>query len=162
MNPAARTIAPRSLLAAALLAFAIFGCGTTDEETPTACLAGPGAYLRALEAAPGDVRLEGEAPISDCLPGNQEAGALTTVGASLVSAATRLNSEARAQPDSGAALELGYLIGAAERGAEDTEGIHAELLRRLGFAARFSPEGPLPADFMRDYRRGFDAGRAGG
>jgi hypothetical protein len=81
----------------------------------------------------------------------------------LVSAATRLNSDARANPEGPAALRLGYLLGAAGYRAERTGGIHAELLRRLSAAARYSPGGrPLPPRFQRMYRRGRDAGRTSG
>jgi hypothetical protein len=81
----------------------------------------------------------------------------------MLTAATRLNAEARARPGGDAAGRLGFLLGAAERGAEDTQGIHAELVRRLAVAARYSPDNrPLPSELLRAYRDGFDAGRAHG
>jgi hypothetical protein len=55
-------------------------------------------------------------------------------------------------------VRLGYLLGAAERGAERTEGIHTDLVRRLTVAARYSPHPPLPTAFLRAYREGFEAG----
>ncbi len=150
-------------LACGLALLATPGCGRGDSDsTPVVCLEGTNAYLSALDAAPGGVRVGGEAPISDCLAENQSGGDLATVGAALVEAATRLNAEARAEPGGSAAVELGYLLGAAQRGAERTEGIHADLVRRLTVAARYSPEGPLTPAFLAAYRRGFDAGRAGG
>lgn len=146
---------------AALLTAA--GCGGHDDSTPVACLEGSGAYLSALEAAPGKVRLAGETPISDCLAENQQGGDLATVGEAMVEAATRLNAAARAEPGGAANLQLGYLLGAAARGAEETEGIHADLVRRLTVAARFAPGAePLSREFLRTYREGFDAGRARG
>lgn len=152
-----RFLAPTLVAALALLAS---GCGGRDEEaTPVACLEGPGPYLAALVSAPGQAQLAGEVPIADCLVENQQGGDLAEVGSAMVSAATKLNGEARADPQGPAALRLGYLLGAVERGAKQTEGIHAELLRRLTMAARYSPEGPLPPSFMREYRRGFVAGR---
>jgi hypothetical protein len=145
-----------AMIAAAILA----GCGKQDNSTPAACLQGANAYLRALEGAPGEVLLAGETPISDCLARNQEGGELATVGEALVEAATRLNAEGRAQPGGEANLRLGYLLGAVERGAERTEGIHSDLVRRLTVAARFAPGAqPLTAEFLATYRRGFDAGR---
>jgi hypothetical protein len=144
-------------------ALLVAGCdGRDDPSTSVACLEGTGVYLSALAAAPGEVRLDGETPISACLAENQQGGDLATVGEALVGAATKLNTEAGADPEGPAALRLGYLVGAAERGAEETEGIHAELIRRLTVAARYSPEGPLPAGFTKTYREGFDAGRSGG
>lgn len=139
------------------------GCGSTDDSTPVACLEGAPAYLRALETAPGEVRLSGSTPISECLAENQAAGDLANVGTAMLTAATKLSAEARTEPGGAANVELGYLLGAAQRGADETEGIHDELIRRLSAAARYSPDNqPLPATFLAAYRRGFDAGRAGG
>lgn len=151
----------RASLAALVAVFVLAGCGGRDDETtPVACLDGAKAYLVALGDAPGEVRLSGDVPIADCLAENQDGGELAGVGEAMLEAATELNAEGREDP--AAALQLGYLLGAAERGAEDTAGIHAELIRRLTVAARYSPEGPLPPAFMRAYREGFAAGRGGG
>jgi hypothetical protein len=150
-----------ALTVTAVLAAA--GCGRTDETTPVACLEGSGAYLRALSGAPAAVTLDGETPISDCLAENQKAGDLAAVGTAMLAAATKLNGEARAEPGGAANLRLGYLLGAAQRGADGTSGIHAELIRRLTAAARYSPDNrPLPPAFIRTYRDGFDAGEAHG
>ena len=154
---------PCALLGLVVLAvFFAGGCGGQDDSTPTACLQGQDLYLAALADAPGAVKLAGETPISDCLSENQQAGNLATVGEALVETATELNGEARGVPEGPAALQLGYLIGAAQSGAEETEGIHSDLIRRLTVAARYSPEGRLPAPFLAAYREGFDAGRRGG
>lgn len=154
----------RAKAAIALLALAVLaGCGATDSSTPVACLEGPGPYLAALERAPGEVKLSDGTPISGCLVENQKAGDLATVGGALVTVATRLNAEARAKPGGAANPRLGYLLGAAERGADGTSGIHADLIRRLTAAARYNPQDrPLPATFLETYREGFDAGRAHG
>ncbi|HEX3324265.1 MAG TPA: hypothetical protein VHR65_03880 [Solirubrobacterales bacterium] len=150
-------------IAMAALALALAGCGEPSDTTPVACLEGTGAYLKALGDAPGSVRLRGESPIGDCLVENQKAGDLATVGTAMVAAATKLNAEARAEPGGDADLQLGYLLGAAERGAERTDGIHAELIRRLSAAARYSTDNrPLPPAFLSTYREGFDAGEARG
>lgn len=148
----------RRLSTAALLtiSLALVACGSTSDATPVACLDGPGAYVGALGDAPGAVKLSGEVPISDCLAENQQGGDLATVGKSMVEAATQLNAEARADRGDEAALELGYLLGAAARGAEETGGIHADLLRRLDAAARY--ESPPPEAF----RTGYAAGRKNG
>jgi hypothetical protein len=155
----------RVFMAAIVVALAVLaaGCGKQDDATPVACLEGSGAYLTALRAAPGAVKLAGETPIGDCLAENQQAGDLSSVGTAMVAAATKLNAEARAEPDGNAGLELGYLLGAAQRGADETEGIHADLIRRLTVAARFAPgREPLPPAFLDAYRQGFDAGHTGG
>jgi hypothetical protein len=154
----------RAGLVIALLALVVLaGCGGTDSSTPVACREGAGVYERALAAAPGAVKLRGETSISECLVVDQSGGELAAVGTAMVTVATRLNSEARVEPSGEAPLRLGYLLGAAERGAADTNGIHAELIRRLAVAARYSPDGrPLPPAFTRTYHEGFDAGEARG
>ncbi len=147
-----------------IVALAILnGCGKQDDSTPVACLQGQDIYLAALAKAPGEVELAGETPISDCLAENQQGGELATVGEAMVETATVLNGEARTVPASPAALRLGYLLGAAQRGADRTEGIHSDLIRRLTVAARYAPgREPLPASFLSAYREGFDAGHSGG
>jgi hypothetical protein len=156
----------RRLPAIALLALAATlaaSCGKEDSSTPVACLEGSDAYLRALAAAPDQVRLADETPISECLTENQEAGELATVGEAMVETATKLNAEARAEPSGDASVQLGYLIGAIIRGTEETEGIHADLRRRLAVAARYAPgRQPLPPAFLAAYGRGFEAGREHG
>ncbi len=145
----------RPLLLFALVSLiAVTGCGGPDDSTPTACLEGPPFYLG--KGRDGVL-------ISDCLAENQAGGDLANVGTAMLAAATKLNSEARAEPGGNANVQLGYLLGAAERGADGTEGIHAELIRRLSAAARYSPDNrPLPATFLDAYQRGFDAGNTRG
>ncbi len=152
-----------SLLLAVASFVAVAGCGGPDDSTPVACLEGAPAYLRALQEIPGEVELNGATPISDCLAENQAGGELATVGGAMLTAATKLNAEARGEPGGDANVQLGYLLGAAERGADGTEGIHTDLIRRLSAAARYSPDNqPLPALFLRAYRKGFDAGHGHG
>ncbi|MGH2975865.1 MAG: hypothetical protein ACRDLL_13505 [Solirubrobacterales bacterium] len=152
----------RPVLATLLLAataWTVAGCGGTNNATPVACREGSDAYLSALRGAPGEVRLRGETPISECLVENQKAGDLANVGTAMVAAATELNAGARAEPGGAANLRLGYLLGAAQRGAAGTNGIHAELIRRLSSAASYSPDNqPLSAAFSHAYKRGFSAG----
>jgi hypothetical protein len=154
---------PIAIVAAVIAVLASAGCGKQDDSTPVACLAGSAAYVEALAAAPGAVRLGNETPISECLAENQQGGDLATVGTALIEAATELNAEARTEPGGDANLQLGYLIGAAERGAESTEGIHTDLIRRLIVAARYAPgRQPLPPAFLATYRQGYDAGHEQG
>jgi hypothetical protein len=151
-----------AILVTACVALAA-GCGKQDDSTPVACLEGAGAYVSALSAAPGEVRLDGETPISACLAENQQGGDLATVGEALVEATTELNGEARSDPGGNANLQLGYLLGSAQRGADSTEGIHADLIRRLTVAARYAPgRQPLSPEFLAAYRQGFDAGHEHG
>jgi hypothetical protein len=150
--------------AAAILAAAgalvLAACGSDDDnDIPAACLGDASAYEAALAGAPEEARLDGETPISECLLPNQEGGQLATVGRQMVVAATRLNTDARRDPSGAEALQLGYLVGAIERGSE---GIHADLGRRVNTAARFSPEGLLPAEFERTFGEGYAAGLESG
>lgn len=152
--------------AAALLIVAlglIAGCGNSDDSTPVACLEGPGAYERALKAAPDEVLLGEDTLISECLPRNQTGGDLSRVGEAVIETATALNAEARNSPGGDAALQLGYLLGAVKRGSEESEGIHSDLVRRLVVAARFAPgKQPLPPAFQDAYREGFEVAHSAG
>lgn len=153
----------RLTLIAAGLAVVLAGCGPPDDSTPVACLEGTGAYLTALRDVPGEVRLRDGTPIGGCLVENQKAGDLATVGTAMVTAATELNADARKDPGGAANLRLGYLLGAAQHGAEGTNGIHADLIRRLSVAARYSPAGqPLPHAFLKTYESGYAAGMKDG
>jgi len=147
----------------AAVALVGIGCGSQDDSTPVACLEGAPAYERALRDAPREVLLQGKTPISDCLASNQKAGDLSQVGEAMVDTATALNAQAREEGGGEGAVRLGYLIGAAQRGAESSEGIHSDLVRRLTVAARYAPaEEPLSERILSAYREGFDAGRSGG
>ena len=77
----------------------------------------------------------------------------------MIAAATELNAAAQEDPGGPEALQLGYLIGAVERGSE---GIHADLGRRLDTAARYSQNGLLPAEFERTFGQGYAAGLESG
>ena len=139
------------------------GCGSSDDSTPVACLEGAEAYERALASAPDEVLLEGETLISECLTRNQSGGDISRVGEAMIETATALNAEARAEPRGAANLQLGYLLGAVERGAEESEGIHSDLVRRLVVAARYVPgKQTLPPGFIRGYRSGYAAGQSNG
>jgi hypothetical protein len=136
---------------------AVVGCGSEEEETPTACLGSAGDYLDALEEAPGAVRL------ADCIVPAQEGGELSQVGSATVDAATRLNAEARTDPSGEATVQLGYLVGAIQEGAADTGGIHADLVRRIDTAARASETGEaFSAAFERAFGEGYAAAQEGG
>ena len=145
-----------------LVGLALAGCGSSDGgETPAACLAPAASYLKALEAAPGPVRLAGETPVSDCLVDDQSAGDLADVGASLVRTATLLSAAAERDPGGPQTVQLGYLVGAVQEGASKTSGIHADLVRRLEAASRY-PGPRSTRAFGLAYARGYAAGRSEG
>jgi hypothetical protein len=138
------------------------GCAQQEPETPAACLAPAKEYLAALEAAPGPVRLDDSASISECLVDDQPPADISTVGQEMIAAATRLNAEAREEPAGDASVELGYLIGAAQEAATETGGLHTDLVRRLDAAARFNGGEPLPVSFERAFGEGYAAGQESG
>jgi hypothetical protein len=147
----------------ACLALTVCGCSGQDDSTPVACLEGAPLYEEALQDAPDEVLLNGETPISDCLASNQQAGDLARVGEAMVETATTLNAQAREEDGGQAGVRLGYLLGAAERGAEESEGIHADLVRRLTVSARYAPgRETLSSAYFRAYRTGYAAGRREG
>jgi hypothetical protein len=153
----------RIVLAAVLGLTALAGCGEEDADTPEACLVPADGYIEALEEAPDAVLLDGSTPISACLTRDQDPAELGGIGEEMVDAATRLNGAARRDPSGAATVELGYLVGAAQQGAAESGGIHADLLRRLDAAARFNEGGrPLPASFERAFGEGYAAGQETG
>jgi hypothetical protein len=118
---------PVVLLAAAALAV---GC-SGDPDLPAACLVDETAYAEALRAAPGDVRLEGTTPISDCLRHVRDDGQLQTLGLTLSAVADELAAGARDGGDAREATQLGYLVGAVRRGST---GVTQQLARRIDLA----------------------------
>lgn len=147
------------------LCIAASGCGSSGDSTvaPVACTIGTQGYLSSLRAAPGEVLLGKQTPISECLVANQSAGDLAAVGQKLVAAATELSEQSRRDPGGDATVQLGYLVGAAEQGSETTGGIHQDLVRRLESAANFSPSrSGRPAAFEAAYVKGYAAGQETG
>lgn len=152
-----------ALFALACAAIALAGCSSDDEGTPEACLAPASDYAQALGAAPGAASLDDGTRISACLPSEQDPAELGQVGEAVIETATRLNAAARRDPGGDVAVALGYLVGALQQGASETGGIHADLLRRLDAAARFTPGGePLPVSFERAFGEGYAAGQQSG
>jgi hypothetical protein len=132
----------RRLILLGLLALA--GCGSHgSEKMPAACIEGPGSFLQALAKAPAAVTLAGT-PISRCFTRDAGGTDEQILGTNLLSAAQQLG-------DRGQSLQLGYLIGAARRGAR-RNGLAAELVRRL-------EQEPASAVIgSADYKRGLRAG----
>ena len=127
----------RTVLIAAL---ALAGCSQSDGPPPAAaCTAGAEHVTAALRAAPGEVRLDGGTPISECVERARSDAELQNLGLILTEVAEDL--EASAPRRSSAALQLGYLIGAARRGAPSDSALQAELVHRLerSAAIRLAP-----------------------
>src|SRR5688572_22397362 len=108
------------------------GCGPGEDDDGAlspACTEGPAQVAAALRKAPEEARLEDGTPLGACIDDAVSDAELQNVGMALTGAAEEL--EERALTDERAALELGYLVGAARRGAGSASAIQAELVRRL-------------------------------
>lgn len=156
----ARRVSPLTLVALALAA-GVSGCGRGGglDHPPDTCTGGSAAarvtaIRSALARAPQPVALRDGTRISDCVAHASDSGDIQTVGSELLTVTQRL---ADAAPSSQAALtQLGYLIGAAHRGADRAPGVDDELVRRLE-QELFDVDVSSPA-----YRAGERAGRASG
>jgi hypothetical protein len=152
---------PRPTAALAALALvAAAGCGGGGRAPlDAACTSSPGAIERALRRAPAPVMVRPGMRLSDCVAGARSDAELQNAGVVLTGAAEHLAARAKAG-DAQAGLALGYLVGAARRGAARTTGLQTQLARRMESAAAFVDEGgPAVAAALE---RGLRAGRATG
>lgn len=140
-------------MAAAAASVAVGGCSEQGRPPPSAeCTSGADAVARALAAAPGDVRLSDGTPLSDCVRNADSDAEQQNLGLVLTDVAEDL--EAEADEDPRAALQLGYLVGAARRGAPGDSALQFELVRRL--------EGSVPADLSAAAQSALDEGLKAG
>ena len=93
--------------------------------------------------------------LSDCVSRADDDGEIQDVAAGTTTLADQLAADGKTSET--AAVQLGYLIGAVRRGARHSQGIHAELVRRLETAAISVPAGRRAA-----LNRGLAAGERGG
>lgn len=146
-----------TVAAIALAGFVASGCGEDEPELPSACRQGATPVIRALDAAPGPVRLADGTSLSTCVRRARSDAELQDLGATYTRVADGL--AARMPGSDRAAVRLGYLIAAVRRGARRTNGIHAELLRRLEQTVGL--DGP-PAGQRAAFQRGLSAGERSG
>lgn len=130
----------------ALLAGAFAACAERTPAAETCIQAQPADVLQALTHAPGHVALADGTPLSQCVRRTLDEGHLQTLGATLTAAADTLAQRMRASD--AAAVQLGFLIGAADRGAGQAAGFQGELANRIAGAAP-SDGGPRRALLMR-------------
>ena len=137
----------------------VSGCSKTQEaRVAPACLEGPGAVAGALRTAPEAVRLADGTPLSACVRDADAGADLQNLGGALTQVGEDLE-EAALAGDVTAATQLGYLAGAARRGAPNDAEIQTELVRRLERSAAL--EG-APAAVTVAAERGFEEGERTG
>ena len=145
-----------SLVAVALAAGVAAGCsGQAGAPLADGCTAGAEGIVAALGSAPGPVLLEDGSPLSRCVSDGTDEGELQTVGTAFSAAAERLRDTAETDP--AAALQLGYLVGVTQKGAARTNGVMAELVRRIEIVAGRTSDDASPAA-----RRALQEGLAAG
>ena len=125
---------------------------------PASCFSDADVYARALETAPDPVRLPGGSPISTCVELASQPADLQNLGAVTTRTADRLAEQAETDPR--AALALGYLVGAVQRGAQRTNGTQLELAFRIGRSA--GRLGSPPPRIAGALQRGMAAGERSG
>lgn len=135
-----------------LLITLLAGCGgKTQKALPAACTTGgPEPIAKALTNAPAAVRIDGVA-LSACFSRKSDNADVQVMGGNFLAVAQRLHDTAAGDPAGDAAVQLGYLLGAARRGAKST-GVHEELVRRL------ESEGIRSPAFSRGRRAGLATG----
>ncbi|WP_196808979.1 hypothetical protein [Conexibacter woesei] len=150
----------RRALAAVLTAssLVVLACGSEPPAMPLICTDTDSAgLLRALHAAPGPVRLRGGVALSKCTKLVLTDADLQVLGTNMHQAAEDLATRAAAG-SSVAALQLGYLSAAIDRGS-GTTGIAAELARRVQTAVLAAGDAPA---VRRALARGAAAGGVNG
>jgi hypothetical protein len=129
------------------------GCGAHKLPLSAVCTGDPGPIERAIARAPDAVRLADGTSISTCVSRALDDGQLQSLGATFTAVADDL--AARARSGDRPAVALGYLIGAARRGAAHSNGINAELVRRLEQeAVPYGAPGPRHAAVDRGIQAG--------
>jgi hypothetical protein len=151
---------PLSLLALVALGVSAGACGAPDPPPlDAACTSSPDAIEQALSRAPAPVALPSGTRLSECVSHARSDEELQSAGAVLTRVADDLAGRAE-HGDAQAAVGLGYLVGAARRGAKKTAGIHAELQRRVESSARGLVDGG--GQEASALERGLRAGEATG
>ncbi|MCW2998217.1 MAG: hypothetical protein JWN65_1766 [Solirubrobacterales bacterium] len=132
------------------------GCGPGATPISPACTESERPIVTALQHAPGAVTLVGGFRLSQCISDGTDEAELQNVGIAFHRAAEDLRVRARQLDGGAAAVQLGYLIGATRRGAKRTNGVMAELQRRVELVGgRLQDEAPARA---ADVQRGLLAG----
>jgi hypothetical protein len=138
-----------------LALLALSGC---DGRTPPAeaCIqAQPADVLQALSGAPDHVALADGTSLSQCVRRTIDDSRLQALGATFTTAADTL--ARRMHTSDAAAFQLGFLIGATDRGAAQAGGFQGDLANRIAGAAP-PDSGPRRALLMRGRAAGLRGG----
>jgi hypothetical protein len=138
----------------ALLAFG--GCGSRTPPAQACIEAQSADVLQALAHAPRQVALADGTALSQCVRRTIDDSRLQALGATLTAVADEL--AGRMGSSDAAAFQLGFLIGAVDRGATQAAGLQEELANRVAGAAAGLDRGPRRVSLLR----GRAAGRRGG
>jgi hypothetical protein len=146
-----------ALALAAALALLASSCGKEKVTLAPVCTESDAKVLAALRSAPGAVALAGDVPLSECIDHARSDADLQSIGFLYGNVARTLAE--RLPAGDAAAVQLGFLIGAVRRGAAHSNGIHAELVRRL--EQSMGIDGPPPKR-RAAFERGMAAGESRG
>jgi hypothetical protein len=150
----------RVVVAGVATALAASACGAQPTPISPGCTGERGPVMKALERAPSAVRLVDGTRLSRCISDGTDDAELQDVGITFHGVAEDLRVRAREHTDESAAVQLGYLVGATRLGARHTNGVMAELQRRIELVGgRLQDESPTLAAAVQ---RGVAAGEATG
>ncbi|MGN6190214.1 MAG: hypothetical protein ACTHOE_15075 [Conexibacter sp.] len=138
-----------------LALLALSGCSGRTPPTEACIQAQPADVLQALRRAPDRVALADGTPLSQCVRRTIDDSRLQALGATLTAAADRLAQ--RMHTSDAAAFQLGFLIGAVDRGSTQAAGLQDDLSNRIAGAA--PPDGGARRALLM---RGRAAGLRGG
>lgn len=142
-------------VACMLTLLALTGCGDRTPPAEACIQAQPADVLQALRGAPDRVALADGTLLSQCVRRTIDDSLLQTLGATLTAAADALAQHMRTSD--AAAFQLGFLIGATNRGAAQAAGLQGDLANRVAGAA--PPDGgPRRALLMRGRAAGLRGG----
>ena len=131
------------------------GCGGRTPPAEACIQAQPADVLQALRRAPHHVALPDGTPLSQCVRRTIDDSRLQALGATLTAAADTL--ARRMRTSDAAAFQLGFLIGATDRGTGQAAGLQDDLANRIAGAA--PPDGgPRRAQLMRGRAAGLRGG----
>lgn len=138
-----------------LAVLALAGCGGRTPPAQACIQAQSADVLQALRGAPDHATLADGTPISQCVRRTIDDSRLQALGAALTAAADTLAQQMRTSD--AAAFQLGFLIGATDRGTAQAAGFQGDLANRIAGAA--PPDGgPRRALLLRGRAAGLRDG----